>query len=60
VSERDEHEVKATMEVLRPLALDLRRRGYDATLWVEDRGDHFTVEVRVRVPPVGTPIEAQS
>jgi hypothetical protein len=60
VSERDEHEVKATMEVLRPLALDLRRRGYDATLWVEDRGDHFTVEVRVRVPPVGTPIEARS
>jgi hypothetical protein len=58
VSERDEQEVKATLRVLAPINLSLRERGYDATLWVERRGDHYTVEVRVRVPPLGVPVEA--
>jgi hypothetical protein len=45
--------------VLQPIAHDLRRRGYDAGLYVEQRGDHYTVELRVRVPPLGTPVEAE-
>lgn len=57
MQERDAQEVKATLDVLKPLALDLRERGYDASLWVERRDDHFTVELRVRVPPLGVPVE---
>jgi hypothetical protein len=59
MNERDQVEVNATLDALRPIALELRRRGYDATLWVERRDDHYTVEVRLRVPPLGTPIEAE-
>jgi hypothetical protein len=59
VNERDEEEVKATLAVLQPIAHDLRRRGYDATLHVERREGHYTVAVDVRVPPTGTPIEAE-
>jgi hypothetical protein len=57
VNERTEEEVKATLRALAPVNESLRERGYDATLWVERRGDHYTVEVRVRVPPLGVPVE---
>jgi hypothetical protein len=60
VNERTEEEVKATLRALAPVSYSLRERGYDATLWVERRGDHYTVEVRVRVPPLGVPVEVSS
>lgn len=47
-----------TLLVLQPIAIGLRSRGYDATIWVEHRErDAYTVEIRVAVPPVGIPIE---
>jgi hypothetical protein len=58
VNERTQAEIHTTQIALGALVVDLRQRGYDARLWVEDRGDHFTVEIRVRVPPLGVPIEA--
>jgi hypothetical protein len=60
VNERDEREVRATLDALRPVALELRRRGYDAGLNVERRDGAWSIEVRVRVPPIGTPIEAEA
>jgi hypothetical protein len=58
VNERLEREVKMTLLVLQPIAIGLRSRGYDATIWVEHRErDAYTVEIRVAVPPVGIPIE---
>ena len=47
-TERDDVEIRHTLGLLRPIILDLRRRGYDASAWVEARGDHYTVEIRVR------------
>lgn len=58
MNERDLTELHATSHVLRLTTRDLRARGYDASLWVEHRGDHHTAEIRVRIPPAGTPIEA--
>jgi hypothetical protein len=57
VNERTDQEVKATLRALAPINQSLRERGYDAQLWVERRGDHYTVEIRVRVPPLGVPVE---
>lgn len=59
MNESTEIQVKHTMDVLAPIGLDLRKRGYDANLWVETRGEkQFTVELRVNVPGLGVPIEA--
>lgn len=60
MDERTDIEIKTTLDALRPLALDLRRRGYDAGLWVEHRGAQITVEIRVRIPAAGVPMEAVS
>lgn len=60
MDERTDTEIKTTLDVLRPHSLDLRQRGYDAGLWVEDRGDHVTVEIRVRIPRAGVPIKAEA
>lgn len=58
MSERDLTELHAASHQLRLIAHDLRVRGYDASLWIEHHGDHHTAEIRVRIPPAGTPIEA--
>jgi hypothetical protein len=56
---RTQTEIEQTLDALKPLALDLRRRGYDTHLFVEARGEgRYTVEVRVSVPPEGIPIES--
>jgi hypothetical protein len=55
--ERTKAEIEATLEAVRPIVLDLRRRGYDATPWVQQRVGHVTVEVHIRIPPAGQPIE---
>ena len=55
--ERTTIEMRATLDTLRPMVHDLRTRGFDATLWVEQHDDHVTCEIRVRVPPLGVPIE---
>jgi hypothetical protein len=60
VNERTQIEIKAMLAVVQPIVLDLRRRGYDAGAWVEQRPDHVSVEVRIRVPPAGHPVEAQA
>lgn len=57
IDERTQHELHDTLDVVRPYASELRARGYDATLWAEAHDDHLTVEIRVRVPPLGVPIE---
>jgi hypothetical protein len=59
MSERTKIEIEQTLAALKPLALSLRHRGYDANVYVEARGDEeFTVEIRVSVPPKGVPIES--
>jgi hypothetical protein len=59
VNERTQAEIDLTLDVLRPLVLNLRHRGYDARVWVEDRGGGtFTVEIRVNVPSKGVPLES--
>ena len=50
-------QVEQALTVLRPLALDMRSRGFDANLWVEVREGDYTVEIRVNVPAKGIPIE---
>jgi hypothetical protein len=59
MNERTQAEIMATLKALQPIVLDLRQRGYDAGAWVEQRTGHVTVEVRIRIPPVGQPVEAQ-
>lgn len=58
--ERTEQEMKATLQVLQPVVEGLRSRGYDASLWVERREDHLTVEIHIRIPPIGVPIEVKA
>jgi hypothetical protein len=59
VNEQTRAAIDHTLDVLKECASDLRRRGYDAGLFVEDRGEEeFTVEIRVNVPAKGTPIES--
>ncbi len=57
MKERQDTELRITLDVLKPLAHDLREHGYDASLWVEARGDHYAAEIRVRIPALGVPIE---
>ena len=58
MNEAIQAQIRGALDALQPVVHDLRTRGYDATAWVECRGDHYTVEVRIRVPALGVPIEA--
>lgn len=58
MNEAIQAQIDASLDALRPIVHDLRTRGYDATAWVECRDDHYTVEIRLRVPALGMPIEA--
>ena len=51
-------QIRAALDALTPAALELRRRGWDVTAWVEYHGDHYTAELRIRIPALGKPIEA--
>jgi len=58
MTERDELEVLGTLAAVAPVARELRERGFDATLWVGKDEDHYAVSIRIRIPPLGTPVEA--
>ena len=59
MNERDQAEIERTLKTLDPIALDLRRRGFDAGLNIDTHVTGYVmVELQVRVPPQGIPIES--
>lgn len=57
MDEKVQQLVNLTMTELSAICHELRCKGFDANLWVRDHGDHYTAEIRIRIPPLGVPIE---